>query len=68
MNLGDKVEAALSLIGVDSALVERWVGRPCGCEERKEKLNLLGFWAARVLKGKAEGAARYLSGILGVDY
>lgn len=63
--LGNRIESALKLIGIDSALVESWVGVPCGCEERRDKLNQLGFWAARILKGKTERAREYLAGIIG---
>ncbi len=52
MNLGNHVESVLSSLGVTPELVERWVGSPCGCPERKEKLNQLGQWAGRVIKGK----------------
>lgn len=47
--LGDAVESALTRIGISRERVEAWLGRPCGCAERKEKLNRLGRWAARVL-------------------
>lgn len=52
---GDKIESALTLLGITKEKVEKWIGRPCGCKERKEKLNKLGRWAAKVmrLKGKA---------------
>ena len=50
--LGDAVEAALKLVGISKDRVERWVGGPCGCDERREKLNRLGRWAARVLSRK----------------
>ena len=48
--LGDVVEAALRTMGVTHERVERWLGRPCGCEERREKLNRLSRWARRMLK------------------
>ena len=52
MGLGDIVEKALSKIGVTEERVQTWLGRPCGCRRRKEKLNQLGQWAARILTGK----------------
>lgn len=50
--LGDAIESALSSIGVTSDRVTRLFG-DCGCKGRKEILNSLGHWAARVLSGKA---------------
>lgn len=62
--LGDKVEAALTAIGITSERVTRWLGRPCKCSERREKLNELGRWAKRVADGKLERAKEYLERIL----
>jgi hypothetical protein len=59
--LGDKIHEALARVGVTPARVTRWVGRPCGCEERRRRLNALGAWAARVLAGKLTGADEYLT-------
>jgi hypothetical protein len=53
MGLGDKVEQALKTVGITEERVSRWLGRPCGCRGRKEKLNKLGNWMARVLGGGA---------------
>lgn len=64
--LGDLIENALNLVGVDKALVERWVGGPCGCKERKEKLNALGYWSRRIVRGKLDKAQSYLSKIMGL--
>lgn len=46
--LGDRVTAALAAVGVTEAGVSAWLNRPCGCKERREKLNLLGAWASRL--------------------
>jgi len=62
--LGDRIEAALSMVGITSDRVEAWVGAPCGCNERKEKLNQLGFWAKRVLLGKTDRAVDKLEELL----
>lgn len=62
--LGDRVEEALQKIGVTSDKVSRWLGKPCGCEERKARLNQLHTWASRVVHGKIEQAEEYLSHIL----
>lgn len=64
--LGDLVHSALVRIGVTPSLVERWVGAPCGCDERIEKLNQLGYWARRVLTGRTAGARESLGIITGV--
>ena len=61
--LGDRVASALSAVGITPDRVEAWIGRPCGCEERREKLNQLGRWASRVLLGRTENAAEYLDEI-----
>lgn len=52
MGLGDRVEQALRLVGVTPERVSRWLGRECGCEDRKQKLNQLGAWVARIFSGK----------------
>ncbi len=59
--LGDRVEQAISIIGVSSSVISKWVGKPCGCPERKEKLNRLGRWATRVLRGCFDNAEKYLN-------
>ena len=53
--LGDMAEKALTAVGVTSERVERWLGRPCGCKGRKEKLNRFGAWVVKSL-GLAEQA------------
>lgn len=58
--LGDSVASALAAVGVTPERVEKWLGRPCGCEERQIKLNQLDIWARRVLKGRTEQAVYYL--------
>jgi len=67
MGLGDLIETALSSVGVTKSLVEGWLGKPCGCDERKQKLNALSFWAQRVISGKIEWSRKYLHGIMGLD-
>lgn len=47
--LGDLIESALTKVGITKDRVEQWVGGPCGCEERKQKLNNLTAWAKRAL-------------------
>lgn len=62
--LGDKVEQALSAVGITKERVSKWLGQPCNCTERREKLNALGFWAQRVVTGKLDKAKEYLSQLL----
>ena len=47
--LGDLIESALTKVGITKERVEQWIGGPCGCEERKQKLNNLTAWAKRAL-------------------
>lgn len=65
MGLGDAIERALRVVGVTPERVSAWVGKPCNCEERKERLNALGWWAARVLSGHTSHAAEYLRRVTG---
>lgn len=55
MGLGDVVERALSSVGITKDRVEAWLGRPCGCAERQERLNALGYWAKRVVVAAIRG-------------
>lgn len=61
---GDLVERALSVVGITSTRVSKWLGKPCRCPERKEKLNQLGYWAKRILSGATEQAKEHLEEIL----
>ncbi len=54
--LGDAVEAALKTVGITVERVERWLGKPCGCKERQDKLNLLGYWLRRMVQGRYNGS------------
>ncbi len=65
--LGDAVESALAVVGISKEQVEWWVGGPCGCKQRQEKLNAIGRWAARVLSGKTDGMLRHLKSLVGED-
>lgn len=62
--LGDRVATALLSIGITPDRVSQWVGRPCGCDERKQKLNALDKWARRVLSGQLNKAEQYLNRIM----
>lgn len=63
--LGDLVHDTLAAVGVTPERVERWLGAPCRCRERQERLNALGAWARRLWVGKEEDARDYLGRIMG---
>ena len=65
--LGDAIERALHAVGITPEGVERWLGGPCGCKERQQKMNALHAWASRVLAGRVGRAQEYLSGIMGAE-
>lgn len=67
MPLGDVVGQALAAVGIDEERVERWLGKPCNCKDRRERLNALHGWAKRITMGRIESAANYLDKILGGD-
>lgn len=68
MQLGDRVHVALELVGVTEDRVARWLGGSCGgCRERKEKLNALGAWAARVARGAVADARELLRRLMDED-
>ena len=64
MKLGDRIEQALTSVGLTSERVSKWLGKPCRCRERRMRLNALDAWARRVLAGKMDGATEYLRGIM----
>lgn len=63
--LGDRIEIALKAVGITSEAVERWVGAPCGCPERRDRLNQLDLWARRVVAGRIDRAREWLTRIVG---
>ena len=64
MQLGNHISQALSLVGLTEESVSHWLGKPCKCAERREKLNELGLWARQAIRSRREDAARWLRGIL----
>ena len=64
MLLGDVVESALEKVGITKDRVEEWMGRPCKCDVRRQKLNSIDHWARRVLAGYTNKAKEYLDQIL----
>jgi hypothetical protein len=65
VQLGDLISSALSVVGITDDRMSRWLGHPCGCSERREKLNLLGQWARRVLSGRTTDAREHFDSITG---
>lgn len=59
MLIGNQIERALKVVGITKDRVEAFLGEPCGCTERQEKLNALGIWAARILRGKVDRAVEF---------
>lgn len=67
LRLGDGIAAALEVVGIIPDRVESWLGFPCGCRERQEKLNALGAWASRVARGRTAGARAFLAVTMGAE-
>lgn len=67
--LGDAVAAALGAVGVTEERVSAWLGAPCACAERKEKLNEFSRRLAGYVSGShaAEDVAGLLGGALSAD-
>jgi hypothetical protein len=63
--LGDCISSALSLVGITEDRVSKWLGRPCGCSRRREKLNRLDSWARGVISKTIEDAKESLERIIG---
>lgn len=53
--LGTILGRALTAVGITDTRVSSWLGRPCGCAERRERLDALTRWAARALSAKISG-------------
>lgn len=64
IELGDAVANTLKAFGITPDKVTQWIGRPCGCERRREKLNQLDRWARQFLGGKKDEAKKYLGEII----
>jgi hypothetical protein len=65
IGMGDRVHNALSKIGITPARVSRWLGRPCGCKERVEKLNSLHAWVRKSTTQTVEKSKKFLLRIIG---
>lgn len=58
---GDQVKESLEAVGITGEHLSAWLGVPCGCEERRQKLNQLHNWTRRILAGKVEKAREYFN-------
>lgn len=71
IQLGDAVKRALDAVGITQERVERWLGRKCGCKERREKLNRLGRWAMQAARaflfGSKDEAKKQLERLIDED-
>lgn len=56
--LGDWIESTLTTVGITSERVEKWLGKPCRCRERKEKLNRFSKWISNLLSGEPTSKAK----------
>lgn len=65
MLLGDMVESALSSVGITKERVSEWVGSPCNCAKRQERLNKLHAWAKEAAAHTAEKARGLLHKLIG---
>lgn len=64
MMLGDDVKRVLESVGITESRVSKWLGRPCNCQKRRERLNRLGAICRRFLQGRIEGAREYITELL----
>lgn len=63
--LGDAVEAALSTVGITMERVEKWLGRPCRCRERRRKLNQLDDWVKKIITGEEDKSRQEFDTMVG---
>lgn len=64
IKLGDLISKALAAVNITEERVTKALGRPCGCKEKREMMNRLSAWAARIGQGKTEDAEKYLNEII----
>lgn len=64
--LGDHIEAMLTKMGITKEKVSEWIGHPCNCEERQERINALDKWARESAKGAYKNAKRRLLRLINV--
>jgi hypothetical protein len=49
--VGDYIEKALKFVGITGERVEKLIGKPCGCSERRKKINRVGAHVRRFYLG-----------------
>lgn len=62
--LGDMVANTLKIFGITPDKVSQWLGRPCGCRLRQEKLNKLDRWARQYFGGNQTDATNNLDNLI----
>lgn len=65
IRLGDRIETALQLVGITKERVSTWLGSPCSCSERQNKLNQLSNAAEEALKSGVDKAKSLFKKMLG---
>ena len=45
--LGDHIAVGLTMLGVTKERYAAWLGKPCNCQKRQEKLNRLGRYITK---------------------
>lgn len=65
LELGDLITKGLTAVGITDERVSAFLGKPCGCPKRREKLNQLSRWAKRILRGDTDDAKKHLEDIIG---
>jgi hypothetical protein len=61
---GDQLRDALAAVGVTKEEIERWLGAPCGCDERRQKLNALHLWLKQTTHKGFSRAKEFLKRII----
>ena len=62
--LGDVVERVLKMVGITEKRVSKWIGRPCGCAERKAKMNNASRLARQVVRRRVKKAKKRLKALI----
>jgi hypothetical protein len=65
---GDNLEKALQIAGITHGLVEKFAGPNCGCADRRERLNQLGIWIRRTIRGKSSNPSAELDSIISSNF
>lgn len=63
--LGDVISNALGYVGITEESVTAFIGAPCGCAERREKLNRVHELAEKTVSGAVSSAKEAWKNLLG---